>query len=109
MSMCVFFFRYSFAIFLIPGILSSLNTRDNLRETLDGPEGIVVMFTQLEVCTSTTVPRGVQDTTETSTNTAVPKSLPPLSVSSDTPFSDSVIAFNREKYPAPPAAGVLTV
>ncbi|KAH8989419.1 hypothetical protein EDB92DRAFT_1817101 [Lactarius akahatsu] len=51
----------------------------------------------------TTVPWGAQGMTEASANTAVPKSLPPAFVSSNTPFSDGVIAFDREKYPVPPA------
>ncbi len=86
----------------------SLNSRDNLRETLDGPDCVVATLTQLKARTGTLVPCGVQDTMEANTNTAVPKGLPPLSVSSDT-FSDSVIAFDREKYPKSPVAGVLTV
>ncbi|KAH9064972.1 hypothetical protein EDB87DRAFT_1596824 [Lactarius vividus] len=77
------------------GFMSTLNSRDNLREMLDGPEG-VVMFSQLKARTGTTVPCRVQVTTETSTNVAIPKSLPP--VSSDMSISDSVIAFNGEKY-----------
>ncbi|KAH9160230.1 hypothetical protein EDB89DRAFT_924523 [Lactarius sanguifluus] len=88
------------------GFMSILNSRDSLREMLDGPEGIVT-FSQLNARTGSTVPCGVQVTTETCTNAGVPKSLPP--VSSDTSISDSVIAFNREKYPVPPVPGVLTV
>ncbi|KAH9053233.1 hypothetical protein EDB87DRAFT_1825730 [Lactarius vividus] len=80
--------------------MSILNSRDNLRETLNGQEGVVAMSTQLKVRTTTTVVRDGQDTTEARTNTTIPKSLPPLSVSSDLSFSDSVIAFDREKqYP----------
>ncbi|KAH8993023.1 hypothetical protein EDB92DRAFT_2114013 [Lactarius akahatsu] len=79
--------------------MSILNSRDNLRETLNGPGGVVATFTQLKVRATTTVVSDAQDTTEASTNTAVPKSLPPLSVSSDTSFSESVMAFDREKYP----------
>ncbi|KAI9453088.1 hypothetical protein BJY52DRAFT_1214313 [Lactarius psammicola] len=107
--------RYRDALIYIPflfimirlslcAFMSILNSRDNLRETLDGPEGVVATFTQPEVRMTTTVPRGPQDTTEASTNTAVPKSLPRATVSfeSDTSFSDSVIAFDREKYPVPP-------
>ncbi|KAI9452180.1 hypothetical protein BJY52DRAFT_949971 [Lactarius psammicola] len=88
--------------------MSILNSRDNLRETLDGPGGVVVTLTQLKAHTATTVPCDVQDTTEASTNNAIPKSLPLVSVSSDA-FSDGVIAFDREKYPVPPVPGVLTV
>ncbi|KAH9027096.1 hypothetical protein EDB85DRAFT_2276781 [Lactarius pseudohatsudake] len=87
-------------------LMSILNSRDNLRETLDGPEDGVVTFTHLNVRTATTVPYSAQGATEASTNTAVPKSLPPASGSSDKSFD--VIAFNREKYLGPPAA-VLTV
>ncbi|KAH9075591.1 hypothetical protein EDB83DRAFT_2312048 [Lactarius deliciosus] len=79
-----------------------LNSRDNLREMLDGPEG-VVMFSQLKARTGT---NGVQVTTETSTNVVTPKSLPP--VSSGTLISDIDIAFNRVKYPVP-LPGVLTI
>ncbi|KAH9064971.1 hypothetical protein EDB87DRAFT_1180240 [Lactarius vividus] len=87
------------------GFMSILNSRDNLRETLDGPEGAVTTFTLRNARNGTT--GGVQITTETSTNAGVPKSLPPIS--SDASISDSVIAFNREKYPVPPVPGVLTV
>lgn len=85
--------------------MSILNSRDNLRETLDGPDGVTTL-TQFKARAGTTVP---QDTTETSTNTAVVRGLPPVSVSYNTSFSESVIAFDREKYPVPPVAGVLTV
>ncbi|KAN0132713.1 hypothetical protein V8E53_009384 [Lactarius tabidus] len=69
--------------------MSILNSRDNLRETLDGPGGVVVAtLTQLKA------------------HAAVPKSLPPVSVSFDTSFSDSVIGFDREKYPVPPVSGL---
>jgi len=84
----------------------SLNSRDNLRETLDGPDCVVATLTQLKARTGTLVPWGAQDTTEASTNTAVPNSFLPLSVSSDMSFSDSVIAFDRVKYPVTPVAGV---
>ncbi|KAH9169404.1 hypothetical protein EDB89DRAFT_1908565 [Lactarius sanguifluus] len=77
-----------------------LNSRRYLRETLHGPEGVVATFTQLTVRTGPTVPWGIEDTTEASTNAAV--SLPPASVSSDTSLSDNVIAFDRERYPVPP-------
>ncbi|KAH8993024.1 hypothetical protein EDB92DRAFT_525312 [Lactarius akahatsu] len=70
-------------------VMSILNSRDNLRDTLDGPEGVATI-TQLKVRTATTVLRDVQNTTEVTTKTAVPKSL---SVSSDTSFSDSVLTF----------------
>ncbi|KAH9004836.1 hypothetical protein EDB83DRAFT_773811 [Lactarius deliciosus] len=86
--------------------MSILNSRDNLRETLDGPEDGVVTSTQLNIRTATTVLYGAQGATESSTDTAVPKSLPPASISSDKSFD--VIAFNSEKYLGPPVA-VLTV
>ncbi|KAH9029785.1 hypothetical protein EDB83DRAFT_1859665 [Lactarius deliciosus] len=78
--------------------MSILNSRDHLRETLDGPEGaVLVTLTQ----TSTTVPSGARDTTtEASPNTtaAIPKCLPPVLVSPDTPFADSVVPFDRDKH-----------
>ncbi|KAH8993022.1 hypothetical protein EDB92DRAFT_523788 [Lactarius akahatsu] len=81
---------------LYPCAFMSILKSDNLRETLDGPEGGVVTFTRLNVRTATTVPYGAQGATEANTNTAVPKSLPPASVSSGK--SLDVIVFNREKY-----------
>ncbi|KAH9075020.1 hypothetical protein EDB83DRAFT_1888822 [Lactarius deliciosus] len=88
-------FRLSLCAFM-----AILNSRNYLRETLDGPRG-VVSFTQLKVRTGTTVPWSAQDTAEAGARTDVPKSLPPAFVSSDTSFSDGVIAFDRERYPAP--------
>ncbi|KAI9440970.1 hypothetical protein H4582DRAFT_1510918 [Lactarius indigo] len=88
--------------------MSILNSRDYLREMLDGPEGVVT-FTQLKVRTATTVPWGAQDTAEANTDATVPKRPPPASVISDTPFSDSVIALDSGRYPAPPIAEVVTV
>lgn len=86
--------------------MSILNSRDSLRETLDGPEGVVVAtLTQLNAPAGASSPCATQDTTDPSTNMAVPKSLPPVSVLSDMSFSDSVIAFDREKYPVPPTSG----
>ncbi|KAI9453084.1 hypothetical protein BJY52DRAFT_865717 [Lactarius psammicola] len=82
--------------------MSILNSRDNLRETLDGPEGVVVTLTQLQARTGTTVPWSAQGPTEASTDTVVPNSRPPVTVSFDTSPPDSVIAFDREKYPVPP-------
>ncbi|KAI9448868.1 hypothetical protein BJY52DRAFT_296343 [Lactarius psammicola] len=82
--------------------MSILNSRDNLRETLDGPEGVVATFTQLKARTGSIVPGGVKDTMEASTDAAVARSRPPASVSSETSFSDSVIAFT---YPGPPVPG----
>ncbi|KAH9166643.1 hypothetical protein EDB89DRAFT_2232771 [Lactarius sanguifluus] len=87
-------FRLSLCAFM-----AILNSRDNLRERLDGQDGVVTTLTQFKAHTGqgTTVPCGTQDTTETSTDTAVPKGLPPHSVYSDTSFSASVIAFDRER------------
>ena len=80
----------------------SLNSRDSLRQTLDGKGGVVTLLTQLETRTGTTAPRGVQVTIEAGTNTAIP-----VKVSSD---ADNFMAFNRQKYPVPPGIpGVLTV
>ncbi|KAH9040337.1 hypothetical protein EDB83DRAFT_2524343 [Lactarius deliciosus] len=87
-------FRLSLCAFM-----AILNSRDYLRETLDGPGGFVATFTQLKVRTGTPVPWGAQETTEASTTTAVLKNLPHALVPSDISLSDSVIAFDREKYP----------
>ncbi|KAH8997077.1 hypothetical protein EDB86DRAFT_2828848 [Lactarius hatsudake] len=83
--------------------MAILNSRDNLRERLDGPGGVVATFTQLKVRTGTTVPWGAQDTAEPITSKAVPKSRPQFSAPSDTSFSDSMVAFDsvREGYPLP--------
>ncbi|KAH8978923.1 hypothetical protein EDB92DRAFT_1955742 [Lactarius akahatsu] len=89
-------FRLSLCAFM-----AILNSRDHLRETLDGSGGVVAI-SQLRVCTGTSLPWGAQETAEASTNAAVPKSLSPALVSSDTLPSRSVIAFDREKYPVPP-------
>jgi hypothetical protein len=80
-----------------------LNTRDNLRETLDGPEGVVVAtLTKLKAPAGTAVPCDTQDTKDANTQSAIPKSLPPVLVFSDMASSDSVITFDREKYPVLP-------
>ncbi|KAH9169118.1 hypothetical protein EDB89DRAFT_2073314 [Lactarius sanguifluus] len=70
--------------------------------TLDGSGGVVATFSQLRVRADTPVPWGAQETSEASTDAAVPKSLSPALVPSDTLPSRSVIAFDREKYPVPP-------
>ncbi|KAH9053224.1 hypothetical protein EDB87DRAFT_274801 [Lactarius vividus] len=73
--------------------MSILNSRDTLRETLVRREDAMVK-SQGHI-----VPCGTQDPTEIGTNnTGVLKGLP-LSDFSDQSFSDSVIAFNRDKYP----------
>ncbi|KAH8997080.1 hypothetical protein EDB86DRAFT_921214 [Lactarius hatsudake] len=97
-------FRLSLCAFM-----AILNSRDNLRETLDGSGGVVTTLTQLKARTDTTVPWGTQNTAEASTSAAVPKSRPPFSVYSDTSFSASVIAFEREMHPVPPVPEVVTV
>ncbi|KAH9053229.1 hypothetical protein EDB87DRAFT_1711122 [Lactarius vividus] len=93
-------FRLSLCAFM-----AILNSRDNLRETLNGPEGVVSTLTQLKAHTGTTVPWGTQTTAAASTSAAAPKSRPPFSVNSDTSFSASVIAFD----PVPPVPEVVTV
>ncbi|KAH9040326.1 hypothetical protein EDB83DRAFT_2554276 [Lactarius deliciosus] len=97
-------FRLSLCAFM-----AILNSRDNLRETLDGPGGVVTTLTQLKARTDTTVPWGTQNTAEASTSAAIPKSRPPFSVYSDTSFSASVIAFEREMHPVPPVPEVVTI
>ncbi|KAH9166644.1 hypothetical protein EDB89DRAFT_190783 [Lactarius sanguifluus] len=97
-------FRLSLCAFM-----AILNSRDYLRETLDGSGGVVATLTQLKARTDTTVPWGTQDTAEASTSAAVPKSRPPFSVYSDTSFSASVIAFEREMHPVHPVPEVVTV
>ncbi|KAH9012006.1 hypothetical protein EDB84DRAFT_987472 [Lactarius hengduanensis] len=77
--------------------MSVLNSRDTLREALDKRED-VAMDTSRGRIKGRIVPCGTQDTTETSTNTAASKGLPLLDFS-DPSFSDSVIAFDRDKYP----------
>ncbi|KAH8993026.1 hypothetical protein EDB92DRAFT_524783 [Lactarius akahatsu] len=108
-------FIYAPSLFLtirlsLCAFMSILNSRDNLRETLDGPGGVVT-FTQLKVRTVTTVPWGAQDTAGANTDTAVPKSPPPASISSTSgmSFSDSVIALDGEKYLVFPVAEAVTV
>jgi len=81
--------------------MAILNSRDHLRETLDGPEGVIATFTQLGP-PGNTVRCGVQVSSETSNDIAVSKSLPPVQFSSNTSFSESV-PFDREKCPVFPA------
>jgi len=80
--------------------MSILNSRDNRREMLDGPEDVVTTRTQLKARLGTTVPCAVRVTTETSVNMAAPKSLPPVPVSLDSGASsgDSALGFDGEKY-----------
>ncbi|KAI9440966.1 hypothetical protein H4582DRAFT_2097670 [Lactarius indigo] len=97
--------RLSFCAFM-----AILNSRDNLRETLDGPDVIVATFTQLKVHTGNTAPWDAQDTAEAIASKAVPKSRPPLSAPSETSFSVNMVAFDsdRERYP-PTVAEAMTV
>ncbi|KAF8266412.1 hypothetical protein EI94DRAFT_1733129 [Lactarius quietus] len=85
--------------------MSILNTRDNLREMLDGPDVVVASFTQLRACSppGTSVSHGVQVTTESITDTGLPslKSLPQVQVSSYTSFFNGVMALGGENYPPP--------
>ena len=84
---------------------TSLNARDNLRETLDGSgDAVVATLTQLKAPAGASSLCDTQDTTDPSTNMAVPKNLPPVPVFSDMSSSDSVIAFDREKYTMPPVS-----
>ncbi|KAI9440968.1 hypothetical protein H4582DRAFT_1509785 [Lactarius indigo] len=101
-------FRLSLCAFMAI-FYPSLNSRSNLRETLNGPEGGVTTLTELKARTGTTVPWGTQNTAEASTSTAVPKSHPPFSLYPNTSFSTSVIAPDREMYPVHPVAEVVTV
>jgi hypothetical protein len=89
--------------------MAMLNSRDNLRETLDGPDAVVTTLAQIKARMGTTVPCAVQVTTETSTNAAPPKILSPVKISSDSSFTDNVLAFDREKYPVSPVPGFLPV
>ena len=103
MAMCV----SSFIVLMpYPETLTSypsLNSRDNLRETLDGTEGVVVAtLTQLQAHAGASSLCDTQDATDPSINMAVLKNIPPVSVFSDMASSDSVIAFDREKYPMSP-------
>jgi hypothetical protein len=101
MSMCVFF------LFIIlvpysgyPSLYPRLNSRVNLRETLDGRGGVVTTFSLSEY-TDTIVLGIVRVTTESSINADAPKSLPAVKLSSSRSFSD------REKYPIHPVPVVM--
>ncbi|KAI9428408.1 hypothetical protein H4582DRAFT_738012 [Lactarius indigo] len=83
--------------------MSILNSRDHLRETLDGSQGVVVVT--LTQTSTTAPPGGVWGTAGRGAGPnmpADPKCLPPVSVPPDTPFSNSVIPFDRDKYPESP-------
>ncbi|KAH9035686.1 hypothetical protein EDB84DRAFT_1213629 [Lactarius hengduanensis] len=69
--------------------MAILNSRDNLRETLDGQDGVVSTLTQLKAHMGQGA-IGTQDTAEASTDTAVPKGLSLHSVYSDTSLSSCV-------------------
>jgi len=77
--------------------MSILNSRDYLRETLDGSEVVMSTLTQITPPGSSAVRCGVQVATETSNNMGV-KSLPPVQFALNTSFSESV-SLDREKYP----------
>jgi len=90
-SCIILYGKYQNALIYIPpsfimirlyfcAFMAILNSRDNLRETLDGREGVVTMLTQLEAHTGTTAPCGIQVTTEAWTSAAVPKSPLPVKV-----------------------------
>jgi len=72
--------------------MAILNSRDSLRETLDGPGVVMTTFTQLTPSSNAgnAVRCGVQVTTETSNNLTVSKTLPPVQFSSNTSLSESV-------------------
>jgi len=85
--------------------MSILNTRDYLRETLDGSGLVMSTFTQRSPSSNAgnAVRCGVQVTTETSNTLAGSKTLPPVQFSSDTSYSESEsVALDREKYPVSP-------
>ncbi|KAH9028801.1 hypothetical protein EDB84DRAFT_258687 [Lactarius hengduanensis] len=113
-SSVILFAKYRDELLYIPPLLITyrlslcafmaiLNSRDDLRERLDGPGGVVTTFTQFKVRTGATVPWSARDTAEPITSEAVPKIRPQFSAPSNTSFSDSVVAFDsvRERYPPP--------
>jgi hypothetical protein len=106
MAMYVFFTCHFFAIFLIPAFYPSLNTRDNLRATLDRQEIVLGTIPRFRV-SDTPGTCGVPVTAELSSNAAVSKILPPIQVSSYASSSGS-IALDREKYPVSPVPASLT-
>ncbi|KAN0130233.1 hypothetical protein V8E53_011990 [Lactarius tabidus] len=88
--------------------MAILNTRDNLRATLDRQEivlGTIPTFT----VSDTPGTCGVQVTTESRSNAAVSKTLPPIQVASYgyTSFSGSTV-WDGEKYPVSPVPAILT-
>ena len=84
----------------------SLNSRDTLRAALDIQE--VVLGTIPKISLSDTAGTcGVRVTTETSSNTAVSKTLPPAPDSSHSSYSGT-IAFDIEKYPVFSVPAILT-
>ncbi|KAI0297493.1 hypothetical protein B0F90DRAFT_1669411 [Multifurca ochricompacta] len=78
--------------------MAILNSRENLRETLAGPDNAVITLSQLQAATGSATVQS--DVHEASGNTAAQKSLPPMA--SEISFSESVIVFDREKYAIPP-------
>ncbi|KAN0130223.1 hypothetical protein V8E53_011980 [Lactarius tabidus] len=76
-------------------LMAILNSRDNLRATLDRQEIVLGTIPRFRV-SDTPGTCGVPATAELSSNAAVSKILPPLQVSSDASSSGS-IALDREK------------
>jgi hypothetical protein len=83
--------------------MAILNSRDNLRATLDRQE-IVLGTTPKFRLSDTAGACGMQVATESSLNTAVSNILPPVGVSSYAPSSGSIS--DREKYPVSPVPAV---
>ncbi|KAN0138629.1 hypothetical protein V8E53_003617 [Lactarius tabidus] len=72
--------------------MAILNSRDSLRETLDGQGGVAITLSQLNAGTGAIDRCGVHVTTEAITSAGVPKRLSPANVPSDVSISDNVIA-----------------
>ncbi|KAH9021494.1 hypothetical protein EDB84DRAFT_1441450, partial [Lactarius hengduanensis] len=87
--------------------VSSVTLLAKYRDTLISTPSLFIMF-RLSLCAFMAIPWGTQNTAEASTSAVVPKSRPPFSVYSDTSFSASVIAFEREMHPVPPVPEVVT-
>ena len=105
MAMYVFL-TFRFFVILFLACYPSLNSRDNLRATLDRQEIALGTIPKISI-SDTVLTCGVRVTTETSSNTAVSKTLPQVQDSSHLSYSSS-IAFDREKYPVSPEPIILT-
>jgi len=85
--------------------MAILNSRDGLRETLNGPDNAIVTFSQFKArhgitgVTSTTVPNRVDDTPEPNINESAQMPFPPVPPAKS--FSGSVLDFDREKCAGP--------